>query len=85
MLLPRFVQEGKKYASIAIGCTGGRHRSVRIVQLLAERLREIQPADGAMWRVAVTHRELVRDLPQNGANKGVGQEANQGGPEQAVR
>ncbi len=75
LLLPRFVQEGKKYASIAIGCTGGRHRSVRIVQLLAERLREIQPADEAMWRVAVTHRELMRDLPQNGANTTASQDA----------
>jgi UPF0042 nucleotide-binding protein len=74
LLLPRFVQEGKKYASIAVGCTGGRHRSVRVVQLLAERLRALQPGlcqgtaeSGAkVWRVAVTHRELSRDLPQNG-------------------
>ncbi len=71
MLLPRFVQEGKKYASIAIGCTGGRHRSVRIVQALAERLRSVQcascPGDGGSaegkWRVLVTHRELSA-LPQ---------------------
>ena len=74
LLLPRFVQEGKKYASIAVGCTGGKHRSVRVVQLLAERLRALQPGlcDGpaksgaTYWRVAVTHRELSRDLPQNG-------------------
>jgi len=65
MLLPRFVQEGKKYVSIAIGCTGGRHRSVRIVEALAERLRALQPVAcrpdktaGAGWRVVVTHREL---------------------------
>ena len=31
MLLPRFVQEGKKYTTITIGCTGGRHRSVYLV------------------------------------------------------
>jgi len=66
LLLPRFVQEGKKYASVAIGCTGGQHRSVRIVQLLAERLRGFQPEPGELggqagiWRVAVTHRELMR-------------------------
>jgi UPF0042 nucleotide-binding protein len=66
LLLPRFVQEGKKYASIAIGCTGGRHRSVRIVEALAERLRRLQPGlrqgeclAGATWRVVVTHRELA--------------------------
>ena len=35
LLLPRFVQEGKKYATIAIGCTGGRHRSVYLVEQLA--------------------------------------------------
>jgi UPF0042 nucleotide-binding protein len=74
LLLPRFIQEGKKYASIAVGCTGGKHRSVRVVQLLAERLRALQPGLGhgtaeggaGTWRVAVTHRELSRDVPQNG-------------------
>ncbi len=65
LLLPRFVQEGKKYASIAVGCTGGRHRSVHSVEDLAGRLRTPQPApcgggDPAhgRWRVVVTHREL---------------------------
>jgi UPF0042 nucleotide-binding protein len=80
LLLPRFVQEGKKYASIAVGCTGGQHRSVRIVQLLAERLRAMQPAPcqggarqgAAMWRVAVTHRELAHGLPPAGAEQDAG-------------
>ena len=40
MLLPRFVQEGKKYATITIGCTGGRHRSVYLVEQLAEHLAD---------------------------------------------
>jgi UPF0042 nucleotide-binding protein len=53
LLLPRFVQEGKKYATIAIGCTGGRHRSVHIVERLASRLVETG------WRVSKTHRELA--------------------------
>lgn len=35
MILPRFVQEGKKYVTIAVGCTGGRHRSVLIVERLS--------------------------------------------------
>ena len=55
LLLPRFVQEGKKYATIAIGCTGGRHRSVTIVERLASYLTE------AGWRVTSTHRELARE------------------------
>ena len=55
LLLPRFRQEGKKYATIAIGCTGGRHRSVAIVEKLATTLSE------AGWRVSITHRELARE------------------------
>ncbi len=55
LILPRFVQEGKKYATIAVGCTGGRHRSVHIVERLASHLTE------AGWRVTTTHRELLRE------------------------
>lgn len=51
-LLPRFVAEGKKYLTIAMGCTGGRHRSVLAAERLAAHLR----ARG--WRVALGHREL---------------------------
>lgn len=53
-LLPRFVQEGKKYATIGIGCTGGQHRSVFMVEKLAAYLRQ------SGWRVGVTHREQER-------------------------
>jgi UPF0042 nucleotide-binding protein len=65
LLLPRFVQEGKKYATIAIGCTGGRHRSVHIVERLASRLTETG------WRVSTTHRELVREDAAARSAKGV--------------
>jgi RNase adapter protein RapZ len=67
MLLPRFVQEGKKYATITIGCTGGRHRSVYLVELLAKRLASRIAAARAFdeagfgWRLHVTHRELARE------------------------
>ena len=66
MLLPRFVQEGKKYATIAIGCTGGRHRSVYLIEKLAARLTsrlDAQRAAGATggWQLQVMHRELARD------------------------
>lgn len=37
-LLPHYIQEGKRYLSIAVGCTGGRHRSVAIADELSKRL-----------------------------------------------
>lgn len=67
LLLPRFVQEGKKYLTITIGCTGGRHRSVYLVERLAAHLACRIAADqassgpGAGWRLLVTHRELARE------------------------
>jgi UPF0042 nucleotide-binding protein len=51
-LLPRYAQEGKKYLTIAFGCTGGKHRSV----LAAERLAHHLTSQG--WRVELFHREL---------------------------
>ncbi|HEX2885421.1 RNase adapter RapZ [Vineibacter terrae] len=38
-LLPRFEREGKSYLTVAVGCTGGRHRSVVVAEQLADRLR----------------------------------------------
>ena len=38
-LLPRYTKEGKSYLTIAIGCTGGRHRSVFIVETLSAWLK----------------------------------------------
>ena len=63
LLLPRFVQEGKKYVTIAVGCTGGRHRSMHIVERLAARLASrFSTGDAeAAWRVHVAHRELARE------------------------
>jgi len=51
----RYADRGRDHLSLAIGCTGGRHRSVVIVEALAERLR----ADGLT--VTVTHRDV--DVP----------------------
>ncbi len=56
-LLPRFVQEGKKYATIAVGCTGGQHRSVYMIEKLDAQLGEAKWLHDAGWRVTVTHRE----------------------------
>lgn len=67
MLLPRFVLEGKKYATITIGCTGGRHRSVFLVEKLASHLADriaktwVSGGGNAGWRLHVTHRELARE------------------------
>ena len=67
LLLPRFVLEGKKYTTITIGCTGGRHRSVYLVEQLATYLASRIAADpaaggyGVDWQLNVTHRELARE------------------------
>ena len=53
-LLPQYEREGKSYLSIGIGCTGGRHRSVRV----AETLREILGDSG--FEVSVSHRDISR-------------------------
>jgi RNase adapter protein RapZ len=60
LVLPRFVTEGKRYVTVAVGCTGGQHRSVHIVELLAAHLRS-PPGNGVdnPWQVTVTHRELM--------------------------
>jgi len=55
-LLPRFVAEGKKYLTISLGCTGGRHRSVFVAEKLAAQLGGTSAMHG--WRVDLTHREL---------------------------
>ena len=52
-VLPRYVAEGKSYLTIAIGCTGGRHRSV----MIAERLKRAL-ADTAGARLRVRHRDI---------------------------
>lgn len=51
-LLPRYAQEGKSYLTIAVGCTGGRHRSVFVAERLATWL------EGQGERVHVNHRDL---------------------------
>lgn len=63
LLLPRFIAEGKKYVTVAVGCTGGRHRSVHVVERLAASLALSHGSSGACRGglvVSVTHRELAR-------------------------
>ncbi len=51
-LLPRYAREGRAYLTVAVGCTGGRHRSVFTAEELARLLRE------RGWRATLTHRDL---------------------------
>jgi RNase adapter protein RapZ len=53
-LLPAYRDEGKSYFSLGLGCTGGKHRSVTLVETLAKTLAD----DG--WRVSIRHRDLER-------------------------
>jgi UPF0042 nucleotide-binding protein len=55
-LVPHYVSEGKSYLTIAVGCTGGRHRSV----MLAERLRAVVGQLKGV-KVRVRHRDLEED------------------------
>lgn len=52
-LLPRYRIEGKSYLTIGFGCTGGRHRSVAVSLLIAERLRQ------SGYDVTVKHRDIA--------------------------
>ena len=54
-LLPRYEEEGKTSLVVAVGCTGGHHRSVAIAHALGEKIR----AQG--WPVAESHRDLGRN------------------------
>lgn len=54
-MVPFYVQEGKSYLTVAIGCTGGRHRSVYVAEALK---RELSDLKGVSARVA--HRDLAK-------------------------
>ncbi|MGQ0665353.1 MAG: RNase adapter RapZ [Pseudomonadota bacterium] len=56
-LLPRFEREGKSYLTIAVGCTGGRHRSVFVAERLAAWLGAPPPA-GMGRRIGLVHRDV---------------------------
>lgn len=55
-MLPRYEREGKSYLTVAIGCTGGRHRSVVLSIALAAELARIRPGIA----VSVVHRDVSR-------------------------
>jgi len=56
-LVPRYAAEGKTYFTLGIGCTGGRHRSVVIVEDLARYLKE-ECIDSPRIYLFVRHRDI---------------------------
>lgn len=53
-LIPQYVEEGKSQVTIAIGCTGGKHRSITLANELARHLQDQE------YKVVVEHRDIVR-------------------------
>ena len=53
-VMPGYVAEGKQQLAIAVGCTGGQHRSVAIAEATARYL------EGAQYHVSISHRDLSR-------------------------
>lgn len=53
--LPRYEKEGKSYLTVAVGCTGGQHRSVAIAEELAARLRNVLSVN-----LEAVHRDAAR-------------------------
>ena len=56
VVIDGYRREGKRYMTVAIGCTGGKHRSVAMAEALADRLQ-----GGAALTVRVLHRDLGRE------------------------
>ena len=53
-MIPRFVKEGKSTLTVAVGCTGGRHRSVAVAEALRARLRKTGGG------IKIYHRDLYK-------------------------
>lgn len=75
-LLPRYYEEGKSYLTIALGCTGGRHRSVYVAERLAAWLRE------AGQQVILVHRDMEQweSRQKSGLPSGEGQTSEKDAP-----
>lgn len=53
-LVPRYKREGRSYLTVAVGCTGGQHRSVMVAESLSERLRKLG------YKAHSTHRDISK-------------------------
>jgi UPF0042 nucleotide-binding protein len=58
-VIPGYIREGKRFITLAIGCTGGKHRSVAIAQELYERFNKMK--SGNKISIQVIHRDLGRE------------------------
>ncbi len=56
-MVPGYMHEGKRYVTISVGCTGGKHRSVAITQEIAKQLNSI----GSSISAYPTHRDVGRE------------------------
>lgn len=56
-LSPLYLREGKRYLTVAIGCTGGQHRSVVLAEALAHKVQTFAPALGIV--TTVRHRDIA--------------------------
>lgn len=54
-LIPQYIREGKSYLTVAVGCTGGRHRSVVMAEAVGAALR------GSGYEVQASHRDLEKE------------------------
>ena len=54
-LIPQYMREGKSYLTVAVGCTGGRHRSVAMAEAISASLR------GGGYAVKASHRDLEKE------------------------
>lgn len=59
-LIPKYLKEGKRQLIVAIGCTGGRHRSVAISNAIYEKLKE------GGYPVNIDHRDIKEDINKGG-------------------
>jgi UPF0042 nucleotide-binding protein len=51
-LIPHYIQEGKSYLTVALGCTGGRHRSVAMAEVISRAIKK------KGYSSKVVHRDL---------------------------
>lgn len=60
-MVPRTTREGRSSLTVAVGCTGGQHRSVALVEALARRLAAGAPLGAPAPRTSVRHRDVGKD------------------------